>query len=140
MYGADAIAGVVNFVLKKNFEGVQINAQSSISEQGDGTETSVNGFLGASFADGRGSVMIGADYSKRDIIFGKDRDWVVRGWNDPGTNARRPRWLESVPNGDAGGSERLGACAPAGYAASASPGPRLCHRSERQSLRLGRPE
>ncbi len=29
--------------------------------------------------------MIGADYTKRDVIMGKDRDWVVRGWNDPGT-------------------------------------------------------
>src|SRR5215471_9444878 len=85
VYGADAIAGVVNFVLKKNFEGVQVNAQSGISEQGDGNESTVNGLLGASFADGRGSVMIGADYTKRDIIMSKDRDWVVRGWNDPGT-------------------------------------------------------
>src|SRR5215471_14829253 len=79
------IAGVVNFVLKKNFEGVQVNAQSGISEQGDGNESTVNGLLGASFADGRGSVMIGADYTKRDVIMSKDRDWVVRGWNDPGT-------------------------------------------------------
>lgn len=86
VYGADAIAGVVNFILKKNFEGVQINAQSGISEQGDGQESTVNGLLGASFADGRGSVMIGADYSKRDQIMGRDRDWVVKGWNDPGTN------------------------------------------------------
>jgi len=86
VYGADAIAGVVNFVLKKNFEGVQINAQSSISEQGDGAETSISGLLGASFADNRGSVMIGADYSKREIILGKDRSWVRAGWDDPGTN------------------------------------------------------
>ena len=85
VYGADAIAGVVNVILKKNFEGVQVNAQSAITQEGDGNESSLNGLLGASFADGRGSVMIGADYSKRDIIMSKDRDWVVRGWNDPGT-------------------------------------------------------
>ena len=85
VYGADAIAGVVNFIPKKNFEGVQINAQSGISAEGDGKETSFSGIMGATFADGRGSVMLGADYSKRGIIYGRDRDWVVRGWNDPGT-------------------------------------------------------
>jgi iron complex outermembrane recepter protein len=86
VYGADAIAGVVNFILKKNFEGVQVNVQSGISQEGDGQESTVNGLLGATFADGRGSVMIGADYSKRDNILSKDRDWVVKGWNDPATN------------------------------------------------------
>jgi iron complex outermembrane receptor protein len=86
VYGADAIAGVVNFILRKDFEGVELSAQSGITEEGDGEETSINGLLGATFADGRGNVMIGADYSKRRIILGKDRDWVVEGWDDPGTN------------------------------------------------------
>src|SRR5947207_2061770 len=85
VYGADAIAGVVNFIPKKNFQGVQINAQTGISAEGDGKETSFSGIMGTAFADGRGSVMLGADYSKRNVIFGRDRDWVVRGWNDPGT-------------------------------------------------------
>jgi iron complex outermembrane recepter protein len=85
VYGADAIAGVVNFILKKDFEGVDFSGQHGMSEEGDGEETSLNGLLGATFADGRGNVMIGADYSKRKIILGKDRDWVVEGWDDPGT-------------------------------------------------------
>ncbi len=85
VYGADAIAGVVNFIPKKNFEGVQLSAQSGISAEGDGKETSFSGIMGTSFGDGRGSVMLGADYSKRNVIFGRDRNWVVRGWNDPGT-------------------------------------------------------
>src|SRR6185295_16338255 len=85
VYGADAIAGVVNFIPKKNFQGVQINAQSGISAEGDGKETSFSGIMGTAFADGRGAVMLGADYANRNIIFGRDRDWVVKGWNDPGT-------------------------------------------------------
>jgi iron complex outermembrane receptor protein len=85
VYGADAIAGVVNFILKKDFTGVTVNAQTSVTGEGDGKETSINGIMGASFGNGRGSVMLGADYSKRDIIYGRDRSWVVRGWNDPGT-------------------------------------------------------
>jgi outer membrane receptor protein involved in Fe transport len=86
VYGADAIAGVVNFILRRDFEGVEFSGQTGISTEGDGEETSLNGLLGASFADGRGSVMIGADYSEREIILGKDRSWVVEGWDDPGTN------------------------------------------------------
>jgi outer membrane receptor protein involved in Fe transport len=85
VYGADAIAGVVNVITKKDFEGLQLRAQSGISQEGDGKQTSFSGILGAAFADGRGSVMLGADYTKRDIILAKDRDWVVRGWDDPGT-------------------------------------------------------
>ena len=85
VYGADAIGGVVNFILRRDFEGVEFSGQTGISEEGDGDETSINGLLGAAFADGRGSVMLGADYSKREIILGKDRDWVVEGWDDPGT-------------------------------------------------------
>jgi outer membrane receptor protein involved in Fe transport len=86
VYGADAIAGVVNFILKRDFQGVQFSGQTGITEEGDGEETSFNGLLGATFADGRGNVMLGADYSDREIILGKDREWVVEGWDDPGTN------------------------------------------------------
>jgi outer membrane receptor protein involved in Fe transport len=85
VYGADAIGGVVNVITKKNFEGVQINAQTAVTQEGDGNESTVNGLLGAAFADGRGAVMIGADYSKRDVIMSKNRDWVRKGWDDPGT-------------------------------------------------------
>src|SRR5262249_21854099 len=85
VYGADAIAGVVNFITKKDFNGVQVNAQSSITGEGDGEETNVSGLLGATVDSGRGSVMLGADWSKRNIIYSRDRDWVVEGWLDPGT-------------------------------------------------------
>jgi iron complex outermembrane receptor protein len=85
VYGADAIAGVVNFILKKDFEGLQFNGRYGLSQEGDGQETSFSGLFGAGFDDGRGNVMVGVDYSKRKIIYARDRDWVVKGWNDPGT-------------------------------------------------------
>ena len=87
VYGADAIAGVVNFILKRDFEGMEFSAQYGLNEEGDGQETSFNGLFGANVADGQGNVMLGVDYSRREIIYGRDRDWVVDGWNDPGTNA-----------------------------------------------------
>jgi iron complex outermembrane recepter protein len=85
VYGADAIAGVVNFILKRNFEGFDFSGQYGLTQEGDGAERSFNGLFGANLADGRGNVMLGADYSQRDIIYGRDRDWIVRGWDDPGT-------------------------------------------------------
>jgi iron complex outermembrane recepter protein len=85
VYGADAIAGVVNFILKRNFEGFDVNAQYSVTQEGDGAEKSISGLFGANFSDGRGNILLGADFSERDIIYGKDRDYIVRGWEDPGT-------------------------------------------------------
>jgi outer membrane receptor protein involved in Fe transport len=87
VYGADAIAGVTNFILKKNFEGMEVSGQYGISQEGDGEEMQFSGLIGTDFADGRGNVMLGANYSDRDIIFSRDRDWVVDGWLDPGTQA-----------------------------------------------------
>jgi len=88
VYGADAVAGVVNFVLKRNFEGVDFNVQYGASQEGDGQETLVSALFGTNFGDGDdGNVMLGFDYARREIVMGRDRDWVVAGWNDPGTNA-----------------------------------------------------
>lgn len=86
VYGADAISGVVNFKLKKNFEGAEFDAHYGITEEGDGEELSLSGLIGADFSDGRGNVMIGLNYTKREIILSKDRDWIVAGWDDPNTN------------------------------------------------------
>ena len=87
VYGADAIAGVTNIILKKDFEGLEVDAQYGVSEEGDGEEMQFSGLFGTNYADGRGNVMIGANYSKREIIYSRDRDWVQAGWNDPGTQA-----------------------------------------------------
>ncbi|MBN1240446.1 MAG: TonB-dependent receptor [Gammaproteobacteria bacterium] len=87
VYGADAIAGVVNFILKRDFEGMEFSTQYGMNEEGDGDEVLLNGLFGSNFADDRGNVMLGLDYARREVIYGRDRDWVVDGWNDPGTNA-----------------------------------------------------
>src|SRR5688572_729062 len=87
VYGADALAGVVNFVLKRDFEGVDFNVQYGASQEGDGQETLVSGLFGSNFNGGEGNVMLGFDYARREIVMGRDRDWVVAGWDDPGTNA-----------------------------------------------------
>ncbi len=95
VYGADALSGVVNFVLKNDFEGFTADLQSSITEAGDGSETRLNTLYGAQLSDGRGNVMLGADFTKRGAIEIADRDFFTDGWADPGTtggSVRRPYW------------------------------------------------
>lgn len=87
VYGADAISGVVNLILKKDFEGAQFDAQYGITQRGDGEQYQFSALFGSNYGDNRGNVMFGATYANRGDINGKDRDWVVRGWDDPGTVA-----------------------------------------------------
>ena len=75
IYGADAVTGVVNFVLKTDFEGVQGNIQSGISSEGDAWR--INGDLtwGTNFADGRGNFTISGEYARNDELLLGDRDF-----------------------------------------------------------------
>jgi iron complex outermembrane recepter protein len=66
VYGADALAGVTNIRLRDNFEGVKLSVRSGINEVGDGGEIQIGGLMGAKLADGRGSALIGIEYSKRE--------------------------------------------------------------------------
>ena len=74
VYGSDAIAGVVNFIYKKHFSGIQLDAQTGITEQGDGGNYQLGGTMGANFDDNRGNVMVYAGYSKEDAIYSRNRD------------------------------------------------------------------
>jgi iron complex outermembrane recepter protein len=73
IYGADAVTGVVNFVLKDDFDGVQGNIQTGISSEGDAWR--INGDLtwGANFADGRGNITISGEYARNEEIQFGDR-------------------------------------------------------------------
>lgn len=74
-YGADAVSGVVNFIMKKDFEGFQLDAMSSQTGEGDGDEYQVTGLVGANVADGRGNVMLALSTNRRDGSKRIDRDW-----------------------------------------------------------------
>lgn len=74
-YGSDATAGVVNFRLKNNFTGLSLGAQTGISNYGDGATYRLTTTAGGKFDDGRGSVLLSLDYSKRDRAKRIDRPW-----------------------------------------------------------------
>lgn len=73
IYGSDAVAGVVNFVYRKDFEGLQIDGQTGITEEGDGARYQVGVTMGSSFADGRGNLMLHGGYTKEEAIGSADR-------------------------------------------------------------------
>ena len=87
-YGADAVAGVTNFILKKDFVGLELDGQASISQEGDGFEYQLSGIMGTDFDDGRGNISIAASLNTREASFQRDRDWYQDLWADPliGTN------------------------------------------------------
>jgi len=76
VYGADAVTGVVNYVLKKDYEGIWLDAQGGISSEGDGESYRIEGLYGKNFGGGRGNVTIAAGYTKdTEILFG-DREFT----------------------------------------------------------------
>ena len=79
-YGSDAVAGVVNFILDKKFEGVRLSADSGITTYGDGFNYSLSAAGGMPFAAGRGHVLLSAELAHRDGIFQVDREWNQRGF------------------------------------------------------------
>lgn len=76
-YGSDALAGVLNFKLKHNFQGVVIDGQYNGTGIGKGQEQSVNITLGGNFADDRGNAVISLGYTNRGSVFYGDRADVV---------------------------------------------------------------
>jgi iron complex outermembrane recepter protein len=98
VYGSDAIAGVVNFIMKKNFEGIQFDTQigenihhnknSSIQALArafgvdpptgtvdDGRNRNFNLTMGTNFADGKGNVTAYFGYLQSDPVYSGDRDF-----------------------------------------------------------------
>ena len=76
IYGSDAVAGVVNFVMKRDFEGISMRAQSGISQEGDGNQRLLALTAGTNFGGGRGNVAVSLEYSHNDPIFFSDRDYA----------------------------------------------------------------
>lgn len=73
VYGSDAMAGVVNFVTKTNFEGMELGGQYGITDKGDAQRYNFDLTVGGNFADGRGNVVFNASYYDRDEVKGAAR-------------------------------------------------------------------
>lgn len=109
IYGSDAMAGVVNFVMKKDFEGIRLDVTGGATQSGnddalaikrlkdasfpvpekdifDGQQVSVDLMVGANTADGRGNITAYAGYQNIDQIRGDARAGTACGYDDDGAD------------------------------------------------------
>ena len=102
-YGSDAISGVVNFVLKKDFEGFQANARYGEDIiHGDAQEKELNLTMGVNTADGKGNVTMFAEFYKRDRVLQSvsslyDLDFGNGSATSPAGRADSGQGLPSIP-------------------------------------------
>jgi outer membrane receptor protein involved in Fe transport len=75
IYGADAVTGVVNFNLRRDYQGTEIATQVGISEKGDGRTFAVDGIWGRNFIDNRLNITVAGSYSRGEELKGGDREF-----------------------------------------------------------------
>lgn len=78
VYGSDAVAGVVNFILRRDYDGVQLRGQAGVSDKGFGGNQYISAMAGKNFADGRGNITLHGEYSRQERVFGSDIPWFRR--------------------------------------------------------------
>lgn len=73
VYGADAVSGVVNFIMKHDFEGLTATGRRTISQRGDAGEWYASVTGGMNFADGRGNIALAYEFDQTDRFSQKQR-------------------------------------------------------------------
>jgi iron complex outermembrane recepter protein len=82
VYGSDAIAGVVNFIIRDNYEGAEIKGYGGGSSDGGGGVQQLNGMVGfGNLADNHYNVLFAANYQKENALYGYQRDFAKSGIN-----------------------------------------------------------
>ena len=85
VYGADAVAGVVNFITRSDFDGFGLDTSAYMSEQGDSNIYDINLTWGHNFSNGRGNITVYGGYYDREETFGSERnfaDETIQDWWD----------------------------------------------------------
>lgn len=103
VYGSDAIGGVVNFILRDDFDGVELRTQLNQTTEGDGTISDISLTLGSNFADDKGNAAIVFNYLNRRPIMTTDRSFTASVLADVvdanGNRVLGPGGSSFVPNG-----------------------------------------
>lgn len=79
VYGSDAMSGAINFILKKDFEGIEIDSGFSTTHDGGGDIYDVSVLFGANLDDGRGNVTLSATFTDRKPVLLSDREFGIFG-------------------------------------------------------------
>ncbi len=74
-YGADAVSGVVNFITKQNFQGLDVSASEQLTEKGDGNTFRADVTMGGNFDDDKGNVVLSIGYQESDPVYQGARDF-----------------------------------------------------------------
>lgn len=74
IYGADALAGVINVILRDDFEGLEYRYQYGQSQEGDDIDQRFSVLAGGNFGDGRGNAVVNFVYTRNDGVLARDRD------------------------------------------------------------------
>ncbi|MGL5839060.1 MAG: TonB-dependent receptor domain-containing protein [Sphingorhabdus sp.] len=77
IYGSDAVAGVVNFVMKKDFDGIKLQGQGGLSSRGDRGTYFISALAGTNFADGRGNLTGSFEYTRQQPLYFRQRDTLT---------------------------------------------------------------
>ncbi|HWW70139.1 MAG TPA: TonB-dependent receptor plug domain-containing protein, partial [Duganella sp.] len=106
-YGSDAVAGVVNIILKKNFNGVLLDTQVGRSQEGDDFKKKIGLTFGIGSADGASNLMGHFGYSKQGSVYSRDRERsavdqtssIRQGHPELAFVPRRPNYSGYAPQG-----------------------------------------
>jgi iron complex outermembrane receptor protein len=85
VYGADAVGGVVNFILKDNYEGASVDVRFGDTQHGGDQNVTLSALIGANTADDRGNVMVGIERDTRAKAYAYQRDWRLADMANPNT-------------------------------------------------------
>ena len=73
VYGSDAISGAINFIMKKDFEGVELQYNHAVTGDNDGAKDNIALTIGSNSADGKGNVALSVSWMNRDQVLLGDR-------------------------------------------------------------------
>jgi iron complex outermembrane recepter protein len=76
IYGADGVSGVVNFVMKRDFEGMSLRVQRGVSDKADAGDDFLSLIAGKNFRGGRGNITLAYEYNNADRVSAFARDFT----------------------------------------------------------------
>jgi outer membrane receptor protein involved in Fe transport len=120
VYGSDAVTGVVNFILDKNFTGVKVDANGGISTYGDGASFKFDVAAGTSLFGGRGHLEAAVSTRHRDLVYDAARPYGWQPWVQTGQGTAANPYVDTEfaqrPTAPFGGViTSCGGCAASGY-------------------------
>jgi outer membrane receptor protein involved in Fe transport len=99
IYGSDAVGGAVNFILRRDFEGLETRVQYGSTAESDGQSRKYDLLFGANLDEGRGNVTIHGSYINRDPVFMANREFSRQPFLADGTGRLNPFGSGNIPGG-----------------------------------------